>query len=269
MVVDVALTRSIGARKDATRGTVPIEVRKARALSWATTGVVAGGPSPLVTGTAGFAYAIGGPVGFVTSRGLSDGVHEFTNDGAATIACPIAPGSGLSRIDIIWVSHPAAGENGDTTSQPIFGVASGTASATPSAPSIPTGALEIGRNPMTSAATSTASAGNNIAQSAAVASLRGSRSYVYGNPNPVVGVTVTADVQIVTNALGITQLFNIAGQMTTLTGASFIGIVTSIGVTGEVVDPVTSRVAFRIWNSSGTLIANQGFRAMITFVGVA
>jgi len=135
--------------------------------------VVSGGASPLAVGTAGFAYSVGA-AGFVTSRGASDGVHEFTNDGALSIACPTAPGSGLSRIDIVYVIHPAAGENGDTSSQPILGVSSGTAaSSNPAVPTIPTGALELARNTMTSAATTTASAGNTIAQTAAVARLRG------------------------------------------------------------------------------------------------
>jgi len=171
----MALTRSAGARKDGVRGTTPIEVRKAAAARWASTGVVADSASPLVIGTAGFAYSVGN-ARFVTSRGVSDGVHEFTNDGALSIACPVAPGSGLSRIDIVWVSHPAAGENGDLTSQPILGVSSGTAAASnPAVPSIPTGALELGRNTMTSAATTTASAGNTIAQTAVTAYPRDSR----------------------------------------------------------------------------------------------
>ena len=169
----MALTRSAGARRDATRGTAPIEVRKAAAQRWSSTGVVAGGASPLVVGTSGFAYSVGA-AGFVTSRGASDGVHEFTNDGALSIACPTAPGSGLSRIDIIYVLHPAAGENGDTSSQPILGVASGAAaSSSLPVPTIPTGALELARNTMTSAATSTLTVpGNTIAQTATVAELR-------------------------------------------------------------------------------------------------
>jgi len=170
----MALTRSAGARKDATRGTAPIDVRKAAAIRWVTTGVTTGSTTPLVVGTAGFAYSVGA-AGFVASRGASDGVNEYTNDGPLTIACPTAPGSGLSRIDIIWTRHPTAGENGDTTSEPILGVASGTAaSSNPAVPSIPTGALELARNTMTSAATSTASAGNTIAQTATTAYLRAS-----------------------------------------------------------------------------------------------
>jgi len=179
----MALTRSIGAYDDGTPlapgiGTTPLDTRQSLSALWASAGVVTGGPSPLVTGTAGFAYSVAGPVPFVTTRGPSDGFQMFTNDGATSVTCPGAPGSGLQRIDILWVRHPTNAENSDTSSMPIFGVASGTAvSSSPGAPSIPTGALELARNTMTSAATSTASAGNTISQTAAVAVLRGS-----GNP---------------------------------------------------------------------------------------
>jgi len=176
----MALSRGLGAYDDGTAavpgvGTNPLDVRKALSGLFSSAGVVAGGPSPLVTGTAGFAYSVAGPVQFVTSRGASDGHQLFANDGPLSIACPAAPGSGLSRIDIIWVRHPTNTENGDTSSQPILGVSSGTAaSSNPAVPSIPTGALELARNTMTSAATSTlTSPGNVIAQTAQVASLRG------------------------------------------------------------------------------------------------
>jgi hypothetical protein len=175
----MALWRSKGARKDAVRGTAPIEVRKSDALLFSGPGVLPGSASPLVTGTAGWAYQVGA-AGFVTSRGSSDGVHLFGNDGAVTVGAtgagstvPVAPGAGLSRVDVIWVRHPAAGENADTTSEPVFGVASGTAASSPVAPTIPTGALELARNTMTSAATSTNSTGNSITQSAPTTQLRG------------------------------------------------------------------------------------------------
>jgi hypothetical protein len=184
----VALTRSIGAYDDGTAaipgvGTTPLDTRKSLSALWASAGVVTGGPSPLVTGTSGFAYSVAGPVPFVTTRGPSDGFQMFTNDGAVTVPItnaagvntPGAPGSGLQRIDILWVRHPTNTENADTSSAPIFGVESGTAvSSSPAAPSIPVGALELARNTMTSAATSTASTGNTIAQTAAVAALRAS-----------------------------------------------------------------------------------------------
>jgi len=133
-----------------------------------------------MTGDATWAYNIG-VANFVTSRGASDGDQLYGNDSVALIGAtgvgstvPIAPGAGLSRIDIAWTRHPTNLENADTSSEPLFGVASGTAaSSSPVAPTIPAGALEIGRNTMTSAATSTSSVGNTITQSAQVAALRG------------------------------------------------------------------------------------------------
>lgn len=173
------LSRSIGARKDATRGTAALEVRKGLAWLFSGPGVLPGADSPLVTGTSGWAYSVG-KAGFVSTRGASDGVHLFGNDGAVTIGAtgvgstvPVAPGSGLQRIDIIWVLHPSASENSDTTSQPVFGVTSGTAASSALAPTIPVGALELGRNLMQGGAstTSTSSAGNSITQTAARAAL--------------------------------------------------------------------------------------------------
>lgn len=181
----MALWRSKGARKDATRGTAPVEVRKSDALLVAGVGVLPGSASPLVTGTASFAYQVG-KAGFVTSRGESDGVHLFGNDGAVTVSQAddgsslAAPGGGLSRVDIVYVMHPAAGENADTVSQPFVGVAKGLPAAAPLAPTIPVGALELARNTMTSAATSTASTGNSIAQTAARTAIRSGAGVVVG-----------------------------------------------------------------------------------------
>ena len=183
----MSLFRGLGFRKDATRGTTPIEVRKSLAGLFSATGVMPGGPSPLLTGNADWTYTVHGPAWFVATRGPSDGVALYGNDGDTIIGTtgvgstvPIAPGAGLSRIDIAWTRHQSAGENGDpaTTvalaSEPLFGVASGTAaSSSPVAPVIPAGAIELGRNTMTSAATSCSSTGNTITQSAPIAVLRG------------------------------------------------------------------------------------------------
>jgi len=182
----MSLFRGLGFRKDATRGTTPIEVRKSLAGLFSATGVMPGGPSPLLTGNADWTYTVHGPAWFVATRGPSDGVALYGNDGDTIIGTtgvgstvPIAPGAGLSRIDIAWTRHQSAGENGDpaTTvalaSEPLFGVASGTAaSSAPVAPVIPAGAIELGRNTMTSAATNTLSAGNTITQPTQLAALQ-------------------------------------------------------------------------------------------------
>ena len=98
----MALTRSAGARKDTVRGTVPIEVRKAAASRWSTTGVVAGGASPLVVGTGALhrfqgAIPTGSTVLVDTARGaesvLMDGVSDRSGQ--------------MTRMDPIFV--PAGG----------------------------------------------------------------------------------------------------------------------------------------------------------------
>ena len=173
------LFRSIGARKDVTRGTTALEVRQGLAGLLASAGgiaarpgVFAGAPTLLVTGTAGWNYSV--PAAhFAVSRGASDGVHIFGNDGATSIATGAAPGAGTSRIDIVWVRHPSNTENSDTNSVPVFGCSQSLASATPLAPSIPAGALELARNTMLSTATTTASAGNAIVQTFPWTALRG------------------------------------------------------------------------------------------------
>lgn len=168
----MALWRSLGARPDATRGTTAEEVRKYLERMFSRPGILPRTTPTLVTGTAGWAYSVD-IAGFVTQNGPSDGFHIFGNDGAVVVGedgvgdtVPVAPGGGLSRIDIIWVKQPSDTEVGATDSVPVFGVSVGTAASTPTAPTIPTGALELGRNTMTSTATTTASSGNTITTTA-------------------------------------------------------------------------------------------------------
>lgn len=78
---------------------------------------------------------------FVVSKGKADGVLIFTNDGTVNVAIAAAPASN-SRIDVIYVKHND-NTTGDASSLPIFGVAQGTAAASPTKPAIPTGALEL------------------------------------------------------------------------------------------------------------------------------
>lgn len=183
----MALFRGIGARKDAVRGTTPIETRKVLAGLFASTGgigarsgILYNGTPFVLAGDATWAYSV--PIFHAyVSRSAADGGTVYGNDSVALIGTtgigstvPIAPGAGLSRIDIAWTRHQTNTENADTSSEPLFGVASGVAaSSSPVAPTIPAGAFEIGRNTMTSAATSTLSAGNTITQSALYTAVRG------------------------------------------------------------------------------------------------
>ncbi len=195
--------RSMGAGLEADgTGTEPIDVRKDLMGLFASTGVLPGADSPLVTGTTGWSYQVG-RCHIVSSRGTSDGYHLWGNDGVVTIPTADdgsslnAPGSG-SRIDIIYGRHPSNGENNDTTSQPYFAVRKGTANPNPQAPTIPTGAVELGRNTMTSSATSTGSTGNSIEQTARTVRMRGGRYSltITGRPSGAIGAAGTTETPI-------------------------------------------------------------------------
>lgn len=195
--------RSFGAAlEDDETGTNPIDVRKDLMGLFASTGVLPGADSPLVTGTTGWSYQVG-RCHIVSSRGTSDGFHLWGNDGVVTITTADdgsslnAPGSG-SRIDIIYGRHPSNGENNDTTSQPYFAVRKGAANPNPQPPTIPTGAVELGRNTMTSGATSTGSTGNSIEKTARTVRLRGGRYALTltGRPSGATGAAGTTELAV-------------------------------------------------------------------------
>lgn len=176
----MALFRSIGAAlEDDNTGTNPIDVRKDLGGLFIRAGILAGSTSPLVAGTAAWSYSLGGG-SWVTQTATGDGYHLWGSDTWLTVGTsgvggtvPAAPGAGLSRIDIIWIRHPSNNENGDTTSAPAAGVTCGTNASYPNAPAPPAGAFELARNTMTSAATTTASTGNTITQTAPFTAPRG------------------------------------------------------------------------------------------------
>lgn len=207
----MTLFRSLGAalENDGT-GTEPIDWRKALEGLFTGVGVLPGGASPLVTGNSTMAYSVG--VGhFVTQRAVGDGFHLLGNDGTVLVGTtgvgstvPAAPGSGLQRIDIIWVRQRSNGENGDTTSAPDFGVTSGDPQSVAVAPTIPAGALEIGRNLMTSGVTSTAATGNTITQTAAVARLRGTPGGEVRRWTSIRSTTDTVASDVVANNTSVT-----------------------------------------------------------------
>lgn len=96
----------------------------------------------------------------VLSRGIADGVSFIRNDGTTQFTIPAAP-SANSRYDVVWVkqndSVTSVGPDGNNL--PVFGVTSGSASATPSLAtvlaSIPTGALPLASLLVPSTATNT------------------------------------------------------------------------------------------------------------------
>lgn len=177
----MTLTRSPGTyRETDNSGALPRDLRQMLAGMVTGAGVLPGSASPLVQGTASFAYQINAGW-WATTYGGTDGLHVWGNDGSYTIsvddtgASLAAPGAGTTRIDIIYAMQPSNSENAATDSIPVVAVKKGTAGTPGLAPTIPTGALELARNEMTSAATSTASAGNTITQTSARAGLKGLR----------------------------------------------------------------------------------------------
>ena len=176
----MALYRSIGAAlEDDNSGTTTLDVRKDLTGLFPRAGVLPGGASPLVTGyTGAFVYLLLAE-SWVTQTATGDGYHLWGNDGYVTVGTsgvggtvPAAPGSGLSRIDRIWILHPST-DTGAANSTPVAGVTCGTAASSPTAPAIPAGAFELARNTMTSAATSCVSTGNTITQTASYTSAAG------------------------------------------------------------------------------------------------
>lgn len=145
------------------------------------TGVMWGpGTTALVTGTSAtgtMTYAIGIHHA-VTTRGTADGVYMGpTLDTATTVPTTAAPGSN-SRIDIIYVKQndtasTISADSGST--QPLYGVANGTAAVSPTAPSIPVGAIELARATVAAGATSTNGSGVTITNTAVQTVARGAR----------------------------------------------------------------------------------------------
>lgn len=170
----MGLIRGLFVRKDGTRGTSPVEARKALAGLITPAGAFGARPGVLsgltVTGTAGWAYSIA-PGHLVTSRSVADGVVLSANDGAATISTSPAPGTG-GRIDLIWVRHGDV-DLGDATSENVFGVTQGTVSASPVVPALPAGAMELARATVMAGAASTNAAGGTLTNTAKRTGLRG------------------------------------------------------------------------------------------------
>jgi hypothetical protein len=129
----------------------PLDVRRIEAASWAVQDVASRlGIRPgivdtiiandLVATTATMNVTVGA-FSAVLTKGASDGAVPIANDGSVNVLIGAAPGSN-SRIDVIYVKHNDD-TTGDANANPIFGVAVGTAAASPTKPSIPTGALEL------------------------------------------------------------------------------------------------------------------------------
>lgn len=158
----MSVTRGLFVRKDATRGTSPVEARVALAGLLTqngdlgvTPGVLSGGA---VSGKTSWAYSVAAGH-FVTTRSATDGAVLLATDGATdTPTVSAAPATG-SRWDLIWIRHRDV-ENADPDSNAVLGVTSGSSSGTPSKPygSVPAGALVLAEAQVSAGAANTADA---------------------------------------------------------------------------------------------------------------
>lgn len=119
-------------------------------------GIIPPVASPLVTPNSNMTVAIA-PFPAVIDR---NGPVFLTNDAITTSPTFGAAPSANSRIDLLWVKQQeTASPISDSADGPIFGVTAGTASATPTAPSAPAGALPLYTAQIPAGASTMASSG--------------------------------------------------------------------------------------------------------------
>lgn len=122
------------------------------------------GTSTIVSGKANMSYDVA-RFNAALSRGVSSGAVLLANDGVVNVLTTAAPGSN-SRYDVVYVWQREYSLDG-TNSDPVIGVAQGTAAASPTVPSLAAfpGAIEIGRALIPAGVTATNS-GTTITQTA-------------------------------------------------------------------------------------------------------
>lgn len=106
------------------------------------------------------------------------GALLIQNDGDVRVPIAAAP-SANSRIDVVYVKqNEARSPMSDSSDVPEFGVAQGTAAATPVAPSVPAGALALAQVLLPAGVSNTAAAGVVIIQTYVGAALKGDKLLV-------------------------------------------------------------------------------------------
>lgn len=152
--------------------TTPVEHKMAQVAEFVKTttkniirpGVLYNGDASLVAGTAGMSYDVDAFT-IVTQRSATSGVVKWANDGTVNVATTAAPGSN-SRYDVVYAWHREYALDG-VNSDPVIGVAQGTAAASPTVPSLTAypGAVELARILVPAGVTATNS-GTTITQTA-------------------------------------------------------------------------------------------------------
>lgn len=156
-------TTALGIMQDsAGNGVDPLTHRRIIKGRWANTGVIEGLE---VTGTSTLAYRVG-PGNAVLSRGDSDGYTEAYWEGGTTPAVTAGNASN-PRIDLVWMRANDL-QQGDPDNHVEIGVAEGTPSASPIAPSVPSGCTEIAQMRLPAGSTTTANATANANVSYAI-----------------------------------------------------------------------------------------------------
>lgn len=118
-------------------------------------GVFYAGNASLVTGKTNMSYDVAAFEAAIC-RGRTKGTSFPTNDAVVNVATTAAPGSN-SRIDIIYLQQQEYIE-GDASTQAVIGVVQGVAAASPTAPALPSGAIELARAVVPAGITATTSA---------------------------------------------------------------------------------------------------------------
>lgn len=118
-------------------------------------GVFYAGNASLVTGKANMSYDVA-PFEAAICRTRTKGTSYPTNDSVVNVTTTAAPGSN-SRIDIIYFQQKEVSE-GDASTAAVVGVVQGTAASSPSAPTLPDGAIELARAVVGAGITATTSA---------------------------------------------------------------------------------------------------------------
>jgi len=93
------------------------------------------------------------------------------------------------------------------------------------------------------------------------------RSFVFGSTTPVAGVTVTFSGTFTTDASGITQAFNLAPYMTSVTAGFASTPNAGAGLLALPNGLTVGAYSFRVWNGAA-LVASQSFPGIAVFHGV-
>lgn len=151
------------------------DARLSQAAAWARsaagvgarTGVVYAGVPLLLAGTATTAPSMQVSVAalhFVAQKAAAEGVYVGASPGVVLLDIAAAPGAN-SRIDVVYVMQrdAASPTSPDPVTQGEMGVVTGTAAVTPTKPSIPAGAVELGTVTVAAGATATTNAQVTVA----------------------------------------------------------------------------------------------------------